>query len=166
MSNAKINVLFVSLRNTARSVLAQACLEQLGGRRFNAYSCGSPYHLGDAPHPVALQALMNAGMPMGHFECKDWNTFTRNGAIRMHFVITLAEKLSDMVPAWPGQPDTATWIYPDVLRSAELGEDANLTMRLTLLSLRRRIELMASLPMHGSERAALRDDIREMGHMR
>nr|WP_315431702.1 hypothetical protein [uncultured Albidiferax sp.] len=96
MTNAKINVLYVSLRNTARSVLAQACLEQLGGRRFNAYYCVSPYHVGDVPHPAAQQALMNAGVLMGQFECTDWSTFMRNGAIRMHFVITLAEKLSEL----------------------------------------------------------------------
>lgn len=98
-------------------------------------------------------------------ECKDWNAYLRQGGKRMHFVITLANDVSEHTPPWPGQPDTALWTFPDVVASIDAGEDAPKAMHRTLLLLRRRIELLASLPIQGAERSALRNDIRDLGRM-
>ena len=35
-----------------------------------------------------------------------------------------------------------------------------------LFSLRRRLELLVSLPLHGGDRAAVRSDVRDLGYMR
>lgn len=165
MTVSAINVLFVSLRNTVRSTLAQACLNKFGHRRFRAFSCGAPRHLGTSPAPATARALTKAGIPLEQQICQDWSAFTRMGAPRMDFVITLAEDLAGLSPAWPGQPVTAMWPFADALRPGESQEVEDHAMWVTLLALRRRSELLASLPMHSVEKSALRDDIRDMARM-
>jgi protein-tyrosine-phosphatase len=160
------HVLFVSRRNTARSVLAEACLNAIGKGRFKGYSCGSPRHLGLAASPAALQALAKGGIAPPGPPCQSWDLFTRNGAPHMDFVITLDEDLVSVAPSWPGQPETALWSYPDPITASDLGANGYDAMVKTLYSLRRRLELLVSLPMHTANRADLRLDVRDLGYMR
>ena len=165
MQEAPVKILFVSRRNSARSVLAQACLESLAKGRFQGYSCGAPKHVGHAVHPSALQALASAGMKAPDSECRTWDTFARGSARRMDFVIMLDEGVAADAPRWPGQPETAVWSYPDVVADGDLGGDTNDAMVKTLLSLRRRLELLVSLPMRGVDRGELRKDVRDIAYM-
>ena len=166
MHQSGINVLFVSLRNNSRSTLAQACLEHLGKERFRAFSCGAPGRTGSAPDTAASRALIKAAIPLSQTDCRDWTAFTQGRIIKMHFVINLAQELADSLPAWPGQPITATWPFADVVGSDGVPELVDQATWTTLLALRRRIELLTSLPMQGAEKSAIRDDIRDMAHMR
>lgn len=65
MFQPRINVLFVSQRNSLRSLLAQTCLNHLGRERFLAHSCGSVVPLDGQPHPLVTPALRAAEMPAG-----------------------------------------------------------------------------------------------------
>jgi arsenate reductase len=160
-----VNILFVSLRNTVRSTLAQACLSRHGAGRFRAYACGVPGPLGQAPASAVEKALAKAGMAATQQECLDWTPFTRLGAVKMNYVITLAEEATLDQPPWPSQRVTAVWLYDDVFCQATTPETLDKAIWDTLFSLRRRIELLVSLPMHKAPRSALRDDIRDMAHM-
>ena len=153
-------VLFVSRRNSLRSVLAEACLEHVGRERFSAYSCGVPGQLARQVHPAALEALALARMAYTPGAPKNWHVFQKLQAPRLDFVILL-DPFDDLdPPAWPGQPDMAVWALPDLAAEGKSLEVAY-AMRL-LHSLRRRLEILASLPMHGVDRAALRSDIRDL----
>lgn len=165
VQDAAVHVLFVSRRNTARSILADACLNALSKGRMQAFSCGSPQHVGRAPHPSALQALAKAGFATPQGPCKSWD-FIARGPRRMDFVITLAEDMEVEVPRWPGQPETALWAYPDMVLTGDLGGDVYEGMLQTLYSLRRRLELLVSLPIRGVDRSDLRKDLRDLGYMR
>lgn len=166
MSSAPVNVLFVSLRNTVRSTLAHACLDRLGAGRFRAYSCGAPGHVGVAPEPAVEAALRKSGLVLPQAPRRDWHAVTKIGATRMHYVMTLAAEVSDHVPAWPGQPVTAIWPVEDVYTQGAMPEALDKAVWNTLLLLRRRIELLASLPMRSAARSALQHDIRDMADMR
>lgn len=157
-------VVFVSRRNSLRSVLAQACLARLGADRFVAHSCGDPAHVSDQIHPAAIAALSSAGIPVPILQPHGWNEMTRSNSPHANFIITLDESTLPIQPAWPGQPDAALWAFPDVaaLDSSTEIEHAAIQM---LYALRRRLELLISLPLHGPDRAAVRSDVRDMAHM-
>lgn len=165
MVKSSINVLFVSYANVARSILAEACLNQLGKGRFQAFSCGIPGQTGLAiPEPI-FKVLKTASITTTGLYSKSWGEFIRMGVPRMDFVISLDATTVGQHPSWPGQPNTAVWgspavVVPDI-------DDAKLTTisLQAMYSLRRRLELLVALPMHGTDRAALRGDIRDMAYM-
>lgn len=158
-------VVFVSRRNTLRSVLAEACLTHLGAKRFIAFSCGDPSLLKKEIHPAAVGALASASIPLVQHPRRGWDELTRPGAPKADFVITLDEAMVAKQPRWPGQPDTALWALPDAAAIVDPEEAAHASIQI-LHSLRRRLELLISLPLHGSDRSAIRSDLRDMAHMR
>jgi arsenate reductase len=162
---ARVRVIFVSRRNSLRSVLAHACLEHIGGDRYAALSCGSPRHLASEIHPAALGALASARMrpPLG--VPTSWDRLKERGAGRASFIITLDDETIGTQPAWPGQPDTALWSMPDVTALEDPEKTAYGAIQV-LYALRRRLELFVNLPLAKGDRASLRADVRDLATMR
>lgn len=166
MQIPSINVLFVSCENAVRSILAEACLNHLGNGRLRGFSCGVPGHTVGTVSETVLGVLKAAGMPTENLSSKPWDSFTRNGAPRMQFVIALDEGSVARHPCWPGQPVTAVWHYPAILGPGGDSADIQPVALQTLYSLRRRLELLVALSQHGTSSTDLRSDIRDMAHIR
>ena len=158
------NVLFVSEGNACRSLLAEACLNHLGNGRLKAYSCGIPSRVAEKHSSAALLALHTAGIPGDNLHCKAWTVFTRNAATKMDFVIGLDEGTIHTHPAWPGQPVTACWAYPPILGESKQHSQGIAAVQ-TLLSLRKRIELLVSLHSRSKSPADLQHDLRDLSHV-
>jgi arsenate reductase (thioredoxin) len=159
---APYHVLFICTRNSARSILAEALLNHLGGGRFLAHSAGS--HPAGQVHPMALRTLQRLRVPGDGFRSKDWREFAAEGAPALDFVFTVCDDAAgEVCPVWPGQPMTAHWGVADPGRAG--GNDEQLAQRFwdTALVLKRRIELMLALPMASLDRMALQREIREIG---
>ncbi len=165
MLNSVTHVLFVSREDACRGLLAEACLRQLGGKKFKVYSCGVPGLIADSPHGWTRVALLTAGIPGDNLQCKGWTEFSRNGAPKMDFVIALDRETANQHPSWKGQPETALWEYAaiDVQKNGG-GNQAALDTLQTLHSLRRRIELLVSLHSRVRHRSELRHDLRDLGY--
>ena len=73
MTHQPLNVLFLCTHNSARSILAEALLNHIGGARFKAYSAGS--QPGTAPKPLALEVLKHAGVDTSTLRSKSWDDF-------------------------------------------------------------------------------------------
>jgi len=157
-------IIFVSKRNSLRSILAQACLAHIAADRFSAISCGNPRHVSQSIHPAAAGALISAGIAVPQVQPRGWNELTRAGSLRLDFVITLDEPTQVLEPSWPGQPYSALWAFPDAA-AFDNAEDAAHAAIQILYGLRRRLELLTSLPLQGADPAAIRSDIRDLGHM-
>jgi len=164
MAAKRFVVIFVSRRNSLRSILAQACLAHLGADRFSAYSCGHPAHVSDKIHPAAISALTGTGMQVPQSQPHGWNDMIRGISPQANFVITLDEATLPFQPNWPGQPDAALWDFPDIV-ALDNAEDIDRAALQTLYALRRRLELLISLPLHGADPAAIRSDVRDLAHM-
>ncbi|MCL5969416.1 MAG: arsenate reductase ArsC [Betaproteobacteria bacterium] len=109
-----IRVLFLCTHNSARSILAEACLNHLGRGRWQAFSAGSSPRPGQQPHALALAALQEAGIPTAGLRSKNWDEFAGPQAQPMDLIITVCDNAAgELCPIWPGHPATAHWAYAD-----------------------------------------------------
>nr|WP_315198770.1 arsenate reductase ArsC [uncultured Aquabacterium sp.] len=146
MTTRNFNVLFICTGNSARSILAEGLLNQLGHGRFHAWSAGS--HPKGVVHPLALQTLSDLHLPADGFASKSWEVFAQPDAPKMDFVFTVCDNAAgEVCPVWPGQPMTAHWGVPDP--AAPLGSEAEQrrAFKDAAHALKRRIELMLALPL-------------------
>ena len=163
MSDKALNVLFLCTHNSARSILAEAVLNHIGDGRFRGFSAGSSPRDNQKPNPLGLQVLQQAGISTEGLSSKSWDVFGKMDAPHMDLVITVCDNAAgEVCPYWPGQPATAHWGYPDP--SAGDGTDAQKleAFRQTLHALKRRLELLISLPTAKLEKTMLQNSAREL----
>jgi len=156
------NMLFICTGNSARSIIAEGLMNQLGRGRFTAFSAGS--HPKGEVHPLAIRVLEKNNIQVTGFRSKNWDEFARPDAPPLHFVFTVCDKAAgEVCPVWSGQPITAHWGMPDpaaVEGSEAVKETAFLE---TTIHLRRRIQLLLALPLASLDRLAIQREVRDIG---
>ncbi len=162
MDDTPYNVLFICTGNSARSILAEALLNDMGRGRFRAYSAGS--HPKGTVHPLALRELQSRRIPTDGLRSKSWEAFAAPGAPEMDFVFTVCDQAAgEICPVWPGQPMTAHWGMPDPA-AVEGSDEAKARAFLdTAITVRRRLELMLSLPIRSLDSMALQKQVKDIG---
>ena len=160
-----MNVLFLCTHNSARSILAEALLNHLGGHRFTAYSAGSSPRENQRPNPLGLQVLRDAGIATDGLRSKSWDEFATPGAPHMDLIVTVCDNAAgEVCPVWPGHPASVHWGYPDP-SEGDAPDDVKLeAFRQTLLAMKRRLELLISLPPSKLEKAVLGESARELAN--
>ncbi len=164
MSKTHMNVLFICTGNSARSIIAESLLNQLGGGKFRAYSAGS--HPAGFVHPKALELLERNHFRTGDLRSKNWDEFARPDAPQMDFVLTVCDKAAgEVCPVWPGQPMTAHWGVEDP--AAATGTPAQIEKAFTdaFIVLQRRIALFLNLPIEKLERLSLLKELQKIGQV-
>jgi arsenate reductase (thioredoxin) len=162
MDDKVFNVLFLCTGNSARSILAEGLLNELGKGRFRAFSAGS--HPKGAVHPLALRELQSLRVPTDGFRSKAWDEFAAPGAPAMDFVFTVCDQAAgEVCPVWPGQPMTAHWGMPDPAAVDGSDEVQARAFRDAAVTLKRRIELLTALPMAALDRLAIQKRVRDIG---
>jgi arsenate reductase len=162
MSDKVYNVLFICTHNSARSIIAEGLMNQMGRPSFRAWSAGS--HPAGQVQPMALRVLSNLRIPTDGFRSKDWAEFARPGAPELDFVFTVCDKAAgEVCPVWPGQPMTAHWGVPDPSAVAGAEPDRLHAYEDTARVLKRRIELMLALPLAALDRISLQRELKDIG---
>ena len=160
MTNKTYNALFLCTGNSARSILAEAILNQLGAGRFRAWSAGS-YPKGEV-HPAALALLEELGHDTTGHRSKSWDEFAKPGAPALDFVFTVCDNAAgEVCPVWPGQPMTAHWGIEDP--AAVEGDGQRQAFWNAYQQLRRRIELFLALPLDSIDELSLRNRLKHIG---
>lgn len=150
-----LNILFLCTGNSARSILAEAIANRLGGGRIVAYSAGS-FPKGQV-HPQALAALTRRGYATDTLRSKAWDEFAAPGAPDLHIVITVCDNAAgEVCPIWPGAPVSAHWGLLDP--AAVKGSDTEIAAAFaaTYRALEARIKALAVLPFRDADPASLK----------
>lgn len=162
MAEKIYNVLFICTGNSARSILAEGLLNELGKGRFKAYSAGS--HPAGKVNAYALLTLDKMHLPTTGYRSKNWDEFAKPEAPEMDFVLTVCDKAAgEVCPVWPGQPMTAHWGVADPVAFAGPEEATERQFMDAALTLKRRIELMLALPLARLDSMAIQREIRDIG---
>lgn len=162
MSERIFNVLFLCTGNSARSILAESLLNELGQGRFRAFSAGS--HPAGQVNPLVLELLAEHRMPAEGLRSKSWDEFAAPDSPALDFVFTVCDNAAgEVCPVWPGQPMTAHWGIEDPA-AVEGNEEAKreaVSSAYRLLS--RRISLFLSLPIQTLDRLSLQNHLDDIG---
>jgi arsenate reductase len=159
------NVLFLCTGNSARSIIAEALMNNQGRGRFKAYSAGSMPTGRVNPHAVPI--VERLGFRASDFRSKSWEEFARPDAPALDFVFTVCDNAAgEVCPIWPGQPMTAHWGVPDP--AAVTGSEAEIAVAFneTGRQLGNRIRLFLSLPLAKLDKMSLQTKLREIGETR
>ena len=156
------NILVLCTGNSARSIMAEALLNTMGAGRFKAYSAGS--HPTGRVNPYATEQVRSLGCPVESLRSKSWDEFARPDAPVMDFIVTVCDNAAgEVCPIWPGHPSKAHWGIPDP-SIVQGSDDAKRKAFLTaFLQLRKRIDLLASLPLDTLDQLALKEQIQNIG---
>ncbi len=158
----RYNVLFLCTGNSARSILAEAILNDKGQPHFAAYSAGS--HPSGRVHSEALHLLEIQRFPTDGARSKSWDEFAKPGSPKMHFVFTVCDNAAqETCPIWPGQPMTAHWGVPDPAAVEGTPEQVERAFRDAMIVLDRRIGLFLSLPLASLDRLAVKKAVDRIG---
>jgi arsenate reductase len=158
----RYNVLFLCTGNSARSIMAEAILNQKGKPNFIAYSAGS--HATGKIRSEAIKQLQVAKLPTENLRSKNWDEFAKPGAPDLDFVFTVCDNAANEVcPVWPGQAMTAHWGVPDPASVAGTPEQIERAFRDAFMILERRISLFLCLPLASLYSLEIKKEIDRIG---
>ncbi len=165
MSSRIFNVLFLCNGNSARSIMAEAILNQTGKGRFIAYSAGS--RPASTVNPYTTAYLERNRISTQNLRSKGWAEFSGPDAPKMDFVITVCDKVAgEICPAWPGQPMTAHWSVDDPVAQEGNDEKKRRAFADAYMALNRRIGIFLSLPMEKLDQLSLRQELMNIGNVK
>jgi arsenate reductase len=164
MAERVFNVLFLCTHNSARSLMAEAILNNpaVSRGKFKAYSAGS--HPSGKPNPFALACIQQVGFSVEGLRSKDWVEFAKPESPKMDFVFTVCDNAANEVcPVWPGQPMTAHWGLPDPAAAEGSDEQKRRAFAEAFRHLANRINLFTILPVTTLDKLSLQKKLDAIG---
>lgn len=162
MDQSILNVLFLCTHNSARSVMAEAIINQLGRGRFRGFSAGS--QPSGHVHPYALELLDRLNYDTSGVRSKSWEEFAAPGAPKLDFVFTVCDSAAaETCPVWPGQPMTAHWGLADPSEVQGSEAERRFAFADTHRMLHQRISIFVSLPLSSLDQLSLQRQLDAIG---
>jgi protein-tyrosine-phosphatase len=157
-------LLFLSQRNSARSIMAEALANAIGHGEWQAFSAGvRPAARID---PVAAEVLQHAGLETPTHAPQHVREFSAPESPPLDFVFTLSDTAAgEAPPSWPGHPITAHWRCTDPEEYDDPAEHRLALMR-TRAELERRLRVFTNLPVRSLDRMSLQAQLDALGGSR
>ena len=135
----RTRVLFLCTGNSARSQIAEALTERLGGGMVQARSAGShPKPL----HPNAVRVLAEREIDIAGRHSKHLDQFQGR---RFDYVVSLCDRVREVCPEFPGHPDLIHWSIPDPARAGDNDEQTYAAFERTAEELASRVVFLLEL---------------------
>lgn len=165
LSPGPYRILFLCTGNSARSIIAEAIVNELGGDRCNARSAGS--HPTGQVNPGAIRLLDELGFDSSTLRSKSWDVFAGAGAPSFDLVVTVCDNAAEETcPVWPGQPLTAHWSIADPAAASGAEDEVRQAFMDAYEALAARIQEILALPLESMKRTELRAALRARGAAR
>lgn len=114
----RARLLFLCTGNSARSQMAEALTRARSGGLVEAHSAGSHPK---ALHPNAVRAMRDEhGIDLTGYRSKHLSVFAQQ---RFDRVISLCDRVREVCPEFPGDPETIHWSIPDPAAGHPDGDD-------------------------------------------
>ncbi|OPY70055.1 MAG: Arsenate-mycothiol transferase ArsC2 [Syntrophorhabdaceae bacterium PtaU1.Bin034] len=105
----KRRVLFVCIHNAARSQMAEAFLNRIGERYFEAESAGmDPTEI----NPLVVEVMAEVGIDLSGAKTKSVFDLYRSGE-EYSYVITVCDEAHERCPLFPGPARRISWNFQD-----------------------------------------------------
>jgi protein-tyrosine-phosphatase len=161
MEGQPFRVLFLSRRNSARSMMAEAVANSIGHGQFEAFSAG--VRPATRVDPVAVEVLQHAGLDVPDHLPRHVREFSAPDSPPFDFVVTLSDTpAGEAPPTWPGHPITAHWRCADPEQFHDEGE-RRLSLARIRAELERRLRVFANLPVNSLDRISLQAQVDALG---
>jgi protein-tyrosine-phosphatase/DNA-binding transcriptional ArsR family regulator len=140
-----VSVLFLCTGNSARSQMAEALVRARSGGAVQASSAGShPKPL----HPDAVRVMRDEyGVDLAGHESKHLEVFADE---HFDWVITLCDKVREVCPEFPGDPETIHWSIADPAAGQPDDDAGYAAFRRTAAELETRIEFLLAVLTDGT----------------
>lgn len=153
------NVLFLCTGNSARSVMAEALVSNMGKGRFRGFSAGS--HPGGSVNPFAIEQIEAIGYPLDKLRSKSWDEFGTADAPHMDFIFTVCDNAAgEVCPYWPGHPLSAHWGFEDPAAATGTDTEKREVFHKAFRQIMTRMNVFVSLPLHMLEKNAIQHEIK------
>ena len=133
MSETPIRVLFVCTGNSARSQMAEAVLERIGGADFEVHSAGTEPK---GVNPYTVRVLADADTDWSTARSKSVDEFEGQS---FDYVITVCDRARQSCPVFPGASNTMHWGLEDPAEVEGTDEAKLAAFKQTYLELNLRI---------------------------
>ena len=107
LSESPVRVLFLCTHNSARSQMAEGLLRELGRNRVEVFSAGTEP---SGVHPLAIKVMSGRGIDLRTHRSKHLDEYLGQD---FDYVITVCDRVREVCPIFPGEPDHIHWSFPD-----------------------------------------------------
>jgi protein-tyrosine-phosphatase len=153
--------LFLSQRNAARSLMAEAIANAVGRGQIEAFSAG--VRPASEVDPMAVDLLQRSGLEVPAHPPQHVREFSAVQSPPMDFVFTLSDTAAgEAPPIWPGHPITAHWYCADPEQYPRAVDRRTALIR-ARNELERRLRIFANLPVRSLDRMSLQAHVDALG---
>jgi arsenate reductase len=146
MAAAPIRVLFVCTGNSARSQIAEALLQQIGGDDFEVASAGTEAR---GVNPFTIRVLADAGIDWSAAASKTTERFIGQ---EWDYVITVCDRARQSCPVFPGQYNTLHWGLDDPAAVEGTDDEKLAAFHRTYMELTQRLRPFVEVALRGAGR--------------